>query len=125
MSTTFLASPHGFSWRRAWPSPTSVAFLFAPIGVLAGWTIMRLGGSHSTGAGWITAHAVWLVGYGLFGFIIAELHRQARTPPRGRAAALAAAIAAAAGLVAVIGQMTVDIIIGMMASNRTQMDGLR
>lgn len=89
--------------------------MFAPVGVLAGWIAMRLGASHSVGAGWVAAHALSLTGWLLFGPVIAGLRR------RGRPSALIGAAVAAAGLVAVVGQMIVDIIVGIAAADRAQM----
>ncbi|GAA2874954.1 hypothetical protein Acy02nite_36560 [Actinoplanes cyaneus] len=151
---------------RARPGPTGTALLLAPVGVLAGWAIMRLGGSRSAGAGWVAAHAVWIVGWGLFGLIITELWRRAggsrpaggspraegsrpaggspragessaptapaRHNPAGRAggsgraavAATAGAVVAAAGLLAVLGQMVVDIVVGVAAPDRARMNEL-
>ncbi|MFI1992664.1 hypothetical protein [Actinoplanes sp. NPDC020271] len=107
---------------RARPGPTAAALLLAPAGVLTGWTIMRLGGSRSTGAGWVAAHAVWILGWGLFALVIAELWRRARGSRRATVVATAGAVVAAAGLLAVLGQMIVDIAVGVAASDR---DGMR
>jgi hypothetical protein len=125
MTATLTTPPRPSAGPAARISPTNIAFVLAPIGVLAGWTIMRLGASHSTGAGWVAAHSVWLISYALFGYIIAELYRRARTPRAGgRTAALIGGAAAAAGLLAVLGQMVVDMIVGIAASDRAHMHEL-
>jgi len=102
-----------------------VAFAAAPVGVLVGWTVMRLGASRNPGAGWALAHSLWLVSYALFGVIVVELYRRIRTPGRsGKTVAVLGAAVAVAGITAITGQMMVDLVIGLAASDREQMHDL-
>ncbi|MGA3526208.1 hypothetical protein [Melissospora conviva] len=104
---------------------TNFAFAVAPIGVLAGWTVMRLGASRSTGVGWALAHSIWLISYALFGIIVAELYRRIRAQHGGgKVVAVLSAGIAAAGIAAIAGQMIVDLVVGLAASDRAQMHEL-
>lgn len=125
MTTTATRTRDPLTASTARERRARVAFAAAPVGVFAGWTIMRLGAGRSPGAGWALAHSIWLASYALFGVIVAELHRQIRAQRgRGKTAAILSATIAVAGITAIIGQMIVDLVVGLAASDQADMHEL-
>ncbi|MBY8875570.1 hypothetical protein K7640_27445 [Micromonospora sp. PLK6-60] len=124
--TTAAARPRRLDARPATSGRlTNLALAVAPVGVLAGWTLMRLGASHSTGVGWALAHSVWLISYALFGIVVVELYRRIRAQPSGgKVVAVLTAAVAMAGISAIAGQMIVDLVVGLAAADRTHMHEL-
>jgi len=100
------------------PTPHQVIGLrWAAPAWLAGWAVMRLGGSHGPNPGWDVAHSVWIVAFGLFGAAALGLRRLAGTG-RGPAAALVTALAGAAALIV---QMAIDLVVGLLSADHQDM----
>ncbi|MEV4759707.1 hypothetical protein AB0J86_32060 [Micromonospora sp. NPDC049559] len=89
----------------------------APLGWLAGWAIMRLGGSSGPNTGWDVAHALWIVSFVLFGAAAYALFRLLGGSPAARVA-LAVALTGAAALVV---QMVIDLVVGLRTADKPAM----
>ncbi|WP_127497425.1 hypothetical protein [Actinoplanes solisilvae] len=96
-------------------------FVLAPLVWLAGWIIMRLGGSKGPGIGWKSAHVVWIVGFGLFALVVLLLWREVTGAGAGRRIAAGAAGTALTGAVLMIGQMVVDLWASFGAADKAEM----
>lgn len=94
-------------------------FVLAPVIWLIGWIIMRLGGSKGPGIGWKSAHAIWIVGFGLFAVVVLMLWRE--VGERGRRIAAGAAGVALVGAVLMVGQMVVDLWASYGAADKAEM----
>ncbi|MFC7549623.1 hypothetical protein [Plantactinospora sp. GCM10030261] len=104
--------------RSSWPARLPAAGLVAaPLVWLAGWVVMRLGGSAGPNIGWDVAHALWIVSFVLFGAAAYGLYRMAGSSSTGRVA-LAVAFTGAATLVV---QMVIDLAVGWRAADKAAM----
>ncbi|MEV0713875.1 hypothetical protein [Asanoa sp. NPDC050611] len=92
----------------------------APLVWLSGWVIMRLGGASGPNAGWDVAHALWIVGFALFGAAAYALSRLVGRSLVGRVALVVALIGAATLVV----QMVIDLVVGLCAVDKPAMDDL-
>lgn len=105
----------------------ALSLLTAPLLILVGWAVMRLGGSGGREPGWTIAHIAWVLDNVMLAIVCGELYR--RTPATGRALArfslarLSLALGLA-GSVALIAQMTIDLVVGFATANRTDMRAL-
>ncbi|MGW5557016.1 hypothetical protein ACWER9_07315 [Micromonospora sp. NPDC003944] len=91
----------------------------APLVWLAGWAIMRIGGTDPH-TGWDVAHMLWILSFVLFGAAANALFRLVGDSNTGRVA-LAVALIGTASLVV---QMMIDLVIGLRAQDKAAMDGL-
>jgi hypothetical protein len=97
----------------------AVGLAAAPLVWLSGWAIMRLNGAKPT-IGWDVAHALWIVGFALFGAAAYALFRLAGATLAGRVALTVALIGAAT----LVGQMAIDLVVGLRAADKPAMTAL-
>ncbi|WP_020574758.1 hypothetical protein [Actinopolymorpha alba] len=96
----------------------AIALAASPGVWLAGWAVMRVEGQPQPGLGWTLAHLLWTVAFVLFAFASVALYRMLGTREVVARAALGAALV---GAVALIGQMLIDLGVGLQSGNRTAM----
>lgn len=109
------------NWRRI----AGLSFVAAPLLVLTGWALMRLGGSGGREPGWTLAHLAWVLNTVMYGVIVVELYRRARdTTPRGRALATGSLVAGLLGAGCLLAQMVIDLVVGFATTDRAGMRAL-
>ncbi|NRQ39355.1 hypothetical protein HII36_47165, partial [Nonomuraea sp. NN258] len=102
-----------------------LSFVTAPLLVLAGWALMRLGGTGGREPGWTLAHIAWALNSVMYGIVCVELHRRARdTSPGGRVLAAGALVAGVVGAGCLLVQMLIDLVVGFSTGNRAGMRAL-
>lgn len=110
---------------------TRTAFLAAPLFLLVGVVAMKFGWKGNNGLDWTVALPLWtgahlsyVLGYLFCGVVLVALWSRARRGARGRAERTGADVVAAVGavgLVAMLGQMVIDLIVGFRAADRAGM----
>lgn len=74
---------------------------------------------------WTGAHVLYLIGYLAFGVVLVDLWRRARVgEPSRRVAVDVLAVVGAVGLVAMLGQMVIDLLVGFRARERAEMSAI-
>jgi hypothetical protein len=74
---------------------------------------------------WTGAHILYILGYLAFGVVLVDLWRRARTgEPSRRVAVDVLAGVGAVGLVAMLGQMVIDLLVGFRAGERSEMSAI-
>ncbi|MFD1535620.1 hypothetical protein [Nonomuraea guangzhouensis] len=99
------------------------SFTAGPAAFLGGWLLMRpIGGDLVPGPWWTAAHAVWLLGFLLFGVMVLELRRMA-APATGRqkAAVGAATGVALFSVLANVAQLVIDLVAGFTSADGAAM----
>ncbi|HLL65445.1 MAG TPA: hypothetical protein VK453_06805 [Micromonosporaceae bacterium] len=91
----------------------------APLWLL-GWAIMRVDGKYGPGPGWTSAHLIWVVAFALFGFASLALFRIVGGNRRDVPAVGALGVAVL-GAVTLVGQMLIDIAVGLGATDKAAM----
>lgn len=110
---------------RSLAIPASFALIAAPALWFIGWTIMRVKGHEGPGAAWTGAHAVWVCAILLFGAAIVVLHRTVKAETVGvKAIAVTGLVLGLAGAASLLGQMCVDLYVGLAASTRDSASSL-
>jgi hypothetical protein len=108
--------------------PTGIgaaALVLAPVLWLAGWIIMRLRTQPGPGLAWTSAHLIWVAAFVGFGLALVALARWA--VPRTTADRVVRAVGVGVGLVgtaAMLGQMAIDLTVGLRAADRAEMSAL-
>lgn len=87
-----------------------------PAGILGGWILMRVSGHNGPGGGWTLAHLVWLASYALCVPLIVALGR-----PLSRWPTSVIATVTLTGNVAVLGQMVIDLVVGLRSADRAEL----
>ncbi|MFE2167519.1 hypothetical protein ACFXB3_21040 [Streptomyces sp. NPDC059447] len=104
---------------------TRAAFVSAPLCILA-YGAIRLGDpGHGPGPAWTVGHIALLAGVLQFALVFPALRRM--TGPAtaaGRASAGAAALLGLAGTLAVVAQAVIDLVVGLNAADRPEMNRL-
>jgi hypothetical protein len=90
----------------------------APALWFVGWCLMRIGGSRGPNPGWLAAHSVWAVGFALFGVAAVGLYRAV---PQHRGAGLGALALSLVGAVALIAQMTVNLVAAVGTDTKAEL----
>lgn len=111
---------------------TRSAFIAAPAFLLAGVCAMKFGWKPNRDLDWdialplwTGAHILYLLGYLAFGVVLADLWRRARTgEPSRRIAVDVLAVVGTVGLVAMLGQMVIDLLVGFRAGERAEMSAI-
>ncbi|MFE1415968.1 hypothetical protein ACFW6F_34960 [Streptomyces sp. NPDC058746] len=108
------------------PAPlTRAAFVSAPLCILA-YGAIRLGDpGHGPGPAWTVGHIALLAGVLQFALVFPALRRM--TGPAtaaGRASAGAGALLGLAGTLAVVAQAAIDLVVGLSAADRPEMNRL-
>jgi hypothetical protein len=113
---------------------TRRAFLAAPVFLLIGVIAMKFGWKGNTDLDWgvalplwTGAHAMYILGYLFFGIVLVDLWTRARTSARNgveRGAVNVLAVVGAVGLIAMLGQMVIDLVVGFRADSRADMSGI-
>ncbi|MBN6033914.1 hypothetical protein [Amycolatopsis sp. 195334CR] len=105
------------------PAVVKGAFVAGPVLLLAGVIAMKFGWKGNTGLDWSIAlplwtgaHLAYVLGYLAFGIVLAALWTRARTQARLLADVLG--VAGLIGLIAIQGQMVIDLIAGFRAEDR-------
>lgn len=108
-------------------SPTltlpAVALSGGPILWISAWLIMRIDGHSRPGWGWTTAHLLWVGAYVLFGIASLTLYR-ANTHDRAAWLSAPAIALAVTGAIAFVGQMVVDLAMGILANDKAELSQL-
>lgn len=99
----------------------AIALSAAPAFWIAAWLLMRIDGHGGPGWGWTTAHLLWMGAYVLFGIASVALFRAGGRPGRLSAPALAVALT---GAFAFVGQMLIDLVMGILASDKAELSEL-
>jgi hypothetical protein len=110
------------------------SFVIAPICLLLGVVGMKFGWKPNRDLDWSVAlplwtgaHLAYIVGFGAFGFVLHTLWRWARDAARStfeRGSVHVLSVAGAVGLVAIIGQMVIDLLVGFEADSRAGMSAI-
>jgi hypothetical protein len=117
---------------RCVPTPSEffngMAFAAAPLFMLA-YGVIRLidglDGSRGPGAAWTCGHAAFLIASLLFGPVVLGLrHMVAASTPGLRITATASAMTALLGTAAIAGQVLIDLVVGLRAADRQEMNRL-
>jgi hypothetical protein len=104
---------------------TATCLLLAPIGILLGWTGMRLGGGGGAEPLWTIAHLLWLPSYAALAIGFAGIPRLIRPPrPGGRILAGFGLAMTAIGGLAVTAQMIIDLVVGFATTDRDGMSDM-
>ncbi len=119
-----------FSAMRA--AFTRSAFVAAPAFLLVGVCAMKFGWKANRDLDWSIAlplwtgaHVLYLLGYLAFGVVLVDLWRRARTgEPSRRVAVDVLAAVGVVGLVATLGQMVIDLLVGFRAGERAEMSAI-
>ncbi|GAA1971621.1 hypothetical protein GCM10009754_52390 [Amycolatopsis minnesotensis] len=106
----------------------------APALLLAGVLAMKFGwkGNDDLGWGlalplWTVAHLLYAVGYLAFGLVLCSLWSRARkaaSGPLDRSGVGIVSVVGGAGLVAMLGQMVIDLVVGFRAPDRAGMSAI-
>ncbi|MGN9841326.1 hypothetical protein ACTMTI_24675 [Nonomuraea sp. H19] len=108
-----------------WERIAGLSFVTAPLLVLAGWALMRLGGTGGQEPGWTLAHIAWVVNNVMYAIVCVELYRRARdTTSGGRMLATGSLIVGVIGAGCLLIQMVIDLVVGFSTDNRTDMRAL-
>jgi hypothetical protein len=110
------------------------AFFTAPVLLLVGVVAMKFGWKGNTDLDWgvalpiwTGAHVAYILGYLAFGIVLGALWSWARGSARGaveRGGVDVLAVVGAIGLVATLGQMVIDLLVGFRAENRAGMGAI-
>ncbi|GAA3830861.1 hypothetical protein GCM10022226_59670 [Sphaerisporangium flaviroseum] len=105
-----------------------MSFVAAPLFLLA-YGVIRLldglDGSRGPGVAWTTGHAAFLIGTSLFGVVILGLYRTVADRVTGlRLTAGASTVIALLGTCATAGQVVIDLVVGLRAADRPEMNEL-
>jgi len=113
---------------------TNKAFVVAPVALLLGVLGMKFGWAPNDGLAWdvalplwTAAHVAYVVGYLALGAVLVTVWVWARDAARSggeRAGVHGTGVVAAVGLVAMIGQMVIDLLVGFEAGSRAEMSGI-
>ncbi|GAB2767176.1 hypothetical protein [Amycolatopsis magusensis] len=116
------------------PAVVRGAFVAGPVLLLAGVVAMKFGWKGNTGLDWgvalplwTGAHLAYVLGYLAFGVVLAAMWGRARRNSRHggeRVLADVLGVAGAVGLIASLGQMIIDLIVGFRADDRAGMSAL-
>lgn len=106
------------NWRRI----AGLSFVAAPLLVLTGWALMRLGGSGGREPGWTLAHIAWVLNNAMLAVVCVELYRRARDT--GRVLATGSLVTGLIGAGCLLTQMMIDLVVGFATSNRAEMRAL-
>ncbi|WP_162788532.1 hypothetical protein [Amycolatopsis albispora] len=116
------------------PAVVKGAFAAGPVLLLAGVVAMKFGWKGNTGLDWgialplwTGAHLAYVVGYLAFGIVLAVFWARARQNARNpgeRTLADVLGVAGLVGLIAIQGQMVIDLIVGFRAENRAGMSAI-
>ncbi|MCA2226506.1 hypothetical protein [Nonomuraea aurantiaca] len=100
-------------------SVARASFTAGPAAFLGGWLLMRpIGGDLMPGPWWTAAHAVWLLGFLLFGVMVLELRRMAAPTTRGQKAAVWAVTGVALfSVLANVAQLVIDLVAGFTSAD--------
>jgi hypothetical protein len=109
------------NWKRI----AGASFVTAPLLVLAGWALMRLGGTGGQEPGWTLAHIAWVANNAMYAIVCVELYRRAKdTTSGGRMLATGSLIVGVIGAGCLLIQMVIDLVVGFSTDNRTDMRAL-
>ncbi|MFI6743012.1 hypothetical protein ACIBI9_59835 [Nonomuraea sp. NPDC050451] len=109
------------SWKRI----AGLSFVTAPLLVLVGWALMRLGGTGGREPGWTLAHIAWVVNNVMYAIVCVELYRRAKgTTSGGRILAAGSLVVGVIGAGCLLIQMVIDLVVGFSTDNRTDMRAL-
>ncbi|WP_248961826.1 hypothetical protein [Sphaerisporangium perillae] len=117
---------------RSFPTPRDVyigmSFVAAPLLVLA-YGILRLldgmDGVRGPGVAWTTGHVAFLIGLLLFGPVVLGLRRMVTGRTTGlKLTATGSTVIALLGLAASVGQIVIDLVVGMRAADHPEMSRL-
>jgi hypothetical protein len=98
---------------------TQVSFTAGPAAFLGGWLLMRpIGGDLVPGGWWTAAHAVWLLGFLMFGVMVLQLRHMAAPVTGGRRTAVGVAVGVALLSVAAnVAQLVIDLYAGFTSAD--------
>lgn len=102
---------------------TAVSLFTAPLLILLGWAVMRLGGTGGREPGWTIAHIAWVLDNLMLAVVCGELCRRTWRATRTAGHTLAA-VFVTVGLVSsacLVAQMVIDLVVGFATSNRAEM----
>ncbi|MEU7834013.1 MULTISPECIES: hypothetical protein [unclassified Nonomuraea] len=104
-------------------SVARASFTAGPAAFLGGWLLMRpIDGDLVPGPWWTAAHAVWLLGFLLFGVMVLELRRMAAPTTGGQKAAVWAATGVALfSVLANVAQLVIDLVAGFTSADGAAM----
>ncbi|MEU8266707.1 hypothetical protein AB0B89_06020 [Sphaerisporangium sp. NPDC049002] len=107
---------------------TGMAFAGAPVFLLA-YGVIRLldglDGVRGPGVAWTTGHAAFLIGLLLFGPVVLGMRRMVAAGTAGlRFTATLTAVIALLGVAATAGQAVIDLVVGLRAAGRPEMNDL-
>lgn len=103
----------------------ALSFLTAPLLILVGWAVMRLGGSGGREPGWTIAHIAWVLDNVMLAIVCVALFRRTRPArPGGRLLARCALALGLVGSACLTAQMVIDLVVGFATANRTDMRAL-
>ncbi|WP_327586138.1 hypothetical protein OHA25_03250 [Nonomuraea sp. NBC_00507] len=109
------------NWKRI----AGLSFVTAPLLVLAGWALMRLGGTGGQEPGWTLAHIAWVFNTVMYAVVCVELYRRTKnTTSGGRILATGSLIVGVIGAGCLLIQMVIDLVVGFSTDNRTDMRAL-
>ncbi|MFI6789802.1 hypothetical protein ACIBG4_21010 [Nonomuraea sp. NPDC050383] len=102
-----------------------MSFVTAPLLVVAGWALMRLGGAGGQEPGWTLAHIAWVLNNVMYAIVCVELYRRAKdTTSGGRMLATGSLIVGVIGAGCLLIQMVIDLVVGFSTDNRADMQAL-
>ncbi|MFC4586532.1 hypothetical protein [Sphaerisporangium corydalis] len=112
----------------SWNALTGMAFSAAPLFVLV-YGVVRLldglDGARGPGTHWTAGHAAFLVGLLLFVPVVLGLRRPVAARAAGlRVTATVSAVVAVLGIAAAAGQVVIDLVVGLRAGGREEMNRL-
>lgn len=110
------------------------SFVVAPAFLLVAIVAMKFGWKPNPDLDWDVAFPLWtgahlayIVGFGAFGFVLRTLWRWARDAAHSRferGSVHVLSVAGAVGLVAIIGQMVIDLLVAFEADSRADMSAI-
>lgn len=110
------------------------AFVVAPVALMLGVLAMKFGWAPDDGLDWdvalplwTAAHVAYVVGYLALGAVLLTVWVWARDAARSageRVGVHVTGVVAAVGLVAMLGQMVIDLLVGFEAGSRAEMSGI-
>ncbi|SDE05256.1 hypothetical protein [Glycomyces harbinensis] len=107
------------------PRAAGALLVLSPIGILFGWSCMRLMGEVGDEPLWTIGHLVWLPAYVALTLGLVGMYRLIESPsPGGRLLAGSGLVLTVLGGAAVSTQMAVDLVVGFATANRQDMSDM-
>ncbi|GAA4892983.1 hypothetical protein LX16_1915 [Stackebrandtia albiflava] len=103
----------------------ALSFMTAPLLLLIGWAVMRLGGAGGAEPGWTVAHVAWVLdNIGLAVVVITLFRRSLPAGLGGRLVAGTTLVVGLAGAAAMLAQMVIDLVVGFATTDRSEMQAM-